>query len=62
MSLDHDFVNTDEERAELEHLTRIGVDITRPLEEQSKDAQVAYWLFVESFARTKIIDLTGLAF
>lgn len=59
MTLDRDFVSTDEDRAMLKHLTRMGVDISRPLEDQSIRAQTAYWLWVESFARTKLIDLEG---
>lgn len=41
-SLDEAFVNTPEEQKELQDLIELGVDITRPLEEQSKQAQQAW--------------------
>lgn len=56
-SLDHDFVNTPEEKAELEKLILIGVDITRPLEEQSQGAQLAYWCWVRDHAIGKLSEL-----
>lgn len=55
--LDGDFVNTPEEREELEQLTLIGVDITRPLEEQSKGAQLAYWAWVRDHAIGKLYEI-----
>jgi len=48
---DEDFVNTPEERAHLQALIHLGVDITVPLEEQSVDAQAAYWEFAKAKAK-----------
>lgn len=39
---DEAFYNTPEERAELEKLVALGIDITRPLEEQSPEVRAAY--------------------